>query len=102
DKQTLTRLAWITELRRQGHRQCTNGLYFDDDMTACALAILGEVAGLTPRQISHREGSQIGALAGLKLWQSQHVVKLNDGGTDCQGGKHTCAEIADVVEDWFR
>jgi hypothetical protein len=98
-KEELTRLAWITELRRQGHRQCTNGQYADaNHRMVCALGLLREVAfpKASPEDREMLDDvEEVGALAGLSGGQSFEVGDLND---------HTCnfAEIADVVEGWFK
>lgn len=43
-KETLTRLAWITELRRQGERQCTGPGGFHKGGPVCAIVLLYEIA----------------------------------------------------------
>jgi hypothetical protein len=111
DKQSLTRLAWLTELRRQGDRKC-EGDYFDwnDDgeQMVCALGLLAEVAGYGSDD--EMPGStEIDQLAGLTEEQAEAVWMMNDGYTAMPGitpevsvAKHTFAEIADVVEGWFK
>jgi hypothetical protein len=62
DKAVLSRAAWLTELRRQGHRQCV-AVYEDDSdgtMRVCALGLLREVAREWPDGID-----DVGAIAGL-------------------------------------
>jgi hypothetical protein len=100
DKQTLTRLAWITELRRQGHRQCT-GAYFSKAGGVCALGLLMEIAIDRSRWCDEEwdEMCAVGALAGLTSDQAGEVALLNDG---MLCAKHTFAQIADVVEGWFK
>lgn len=113
DKQTLTRLAWITELRRQGHRKC-EGDYFDfndeGEQTVCALGLLIEVSGFRIGRDPHDEPSmsEVGELAGLTEGQSEAVWMMNDGYNtvaklkcDVSFAKHTFSEIADVVDGWF-
>ncbi len=107
DKTELVRLAWLTDLRRQGHRQCTHSYAEDDNV--CALGLLLEVAGKT---VEWAEGTcgidetAIGELAGLTAEQSVRVISMNDGCPPSTGKppyhKHTFAEIADVVEGWFK
>ncbi len=98
-KTDLTRAAWLTELRRQGHRQCLGELFLGDGLKVCALGLLAEVAGLTLRdaeEIANEEGyDPIGALAGLTPASTDIVWSLNDR------KRLTFAEIADVVEAWF-
>lgn len=102
-KQELVRLSWLTELRRQGDRQCI-GVY-DCDGQVCALGLLVEIAG-TDAELNEYE---VGALVGLNKHQSDWVVSANDGvglevGNKLQNPtrRHTFSEIADVVEGWFR
>lgn len=96
--QERTRRLWITELRRQGHRQCYGELFYFGHV--CALGLLAEVAGLSSEDAYH----DIGESAGLDGDQLQLVWRMNDG--DREFGpplqKHTFAEIADVVEGWFK
>ena len=92
DTQQLVRASWLTELRRQEHRQC-HGSMNGPDRTVCALQLLDEISGRS------RSPYVIGQTAGLDRWQTWHVVSLNDG---AYGHKHTFAEIADVVEGWFK
>lgn len=102
-KTDLTRAAWLTELRRQGHRQCQDALRIGTRV--CAIGLLGEVANAKERQFSHGDDYGIGALAGLSHDQVEEVTKRNDGAYDTVRSKHlpkhTFAEIADVVEGWF-
>jgi hypothetical protein len=88
-KEELIRSAWITALRMQGHRQC-HGKFRDGDLV-CALQILREVVGPVNERLT--------VLAGISLEQFGDVVLMNDG---VGVHKHTFAEIADVVEGWFR
>lgn len=98
DKTTLTRLAWLTELRRQGHRQC-DGAYFKDNK-ACAIGLLGETAGLSQMDtVFFKSPEDVGELAGLDGSQVAVVVSMNDGVSQ---RKHSFREIADTVESWFR
>lgn len=102
-KTDLTRAAWLTELRRQGHRQCTDALRIGTRV--CAIGLLGEVARANERQFDRGDDYGIGGLAGLSRLQVEEVTKRNDGAFDeisCKRlPKHTFAEIADVVESWF-
>jgi len=106
-KEQLVRSAWLTELRRQGHRQCT-GLYFLDSAAGryvCALGLLIEIAVPKNAQTlvaKHGTQGSIGELAGLSPYQTDQVVQMNDGDRIGQ----TCdpmpfAAIADEVERWF-
>jgi hypothetical protein len=99
DEKALVRARWLTELRRQGHRQCI-GNYFKDDGQACAIGLLAEVAGLRKGDAVLRLSEEIGALAGLTMDESHIVVEMNDG--ICCLRPRTFAEIADIVEGWFR
>lgn len=106
DKTTLTRLAWLTELRRQGHRQCVGVLF--DEPRVCSLGLLAEVAGIANRRRTFDDAyySEIATSAGLTRWQADEITARNDGirvfGRKRRYHKHTFAEIADVVESWFR
>lgn len=97
-KTDLVRLAWITELRRQGDRKC-KGHLFAKGSKVCAIALLSEVAGLpkwkTYELIRVNKGEHaIGRLAGLDDIESCNVWRMNDSG-------FTFAEIADAVAAWF-
>src|SRR5262245_17142629 len=115
DKTELVRLSWLTELRRQGDRQC-EGDYFRGT-NVCALGLLAEVAGYNGSSLldlfdddliiskvvdQHDTQQVVGALAGLSAEQAALVVGMNDG-TCCEAyyNKHTFAQIADAVESWF-
>lgn len=106
DKTELVRLAWLTELRRQGHRQCTGSYKSDGDV--CALGLLLDVVGLSADWAEQEANDErdVGALAGLSGDQSRTVVCMNDGLIPAKGTsalhQHTFAEIADVVEGWFK
>lgn len=95
-KSELVRLGWLTELRRQGDRQCEGELF--DGLKVCALGLLAEVSGLGRRAnaVVARWScyAPIGKRAGLSADQTQSVYEMNDS-------KHTFSEIADVVESWF-
>ena len=103
-KEELIRSAWITELRRQGERQCTNGSYTHGAFV-CALGLLREVAlpkcTLEAREMFD-EVCEVGAFAGLNENQSTEITLRNDGDSECEYHKHTFSEIADVVEGWFK
>ena len=100
-KTDLVRLAWLTELRRQGDRQCT-GTYREGDLV-CALGLLAEIAGVKVRR--GEAASLVGAFAGLDIDQSYYVSSRNDGGwcddNSAHYHRHTFAEIAAVVAGWF-
>lgn len=101
DKTALVRASWLTELRRQGHRQCIESFEADDGRV-CALGLLREIAvERDERHLSDWDDIKaVGALAGLAISRSEDVVCRNDG---TQGHpSHTFAEIADVVEGWFK
>lgn len=105
DKTELVRLAWLTELRRQGHRQCTGE--YAQGTNVCALGLLLEVAGKTVEWAVKHDEARVGEFAGLSPRQARTVVCMNDGLTNFNVGygryhKHTFAEIADVVEGWFK
>lgn len=93
-KEELTRLAWLTELRRQGDRQCS-GMLFGGQGRVCALGLLAETAGLSAGSMNLHSNGAIVGLAGLAGWRAQDIIQMND----LYG--MTFAEIADVVEKWF-
>lgn len=107
-KETLTRLAWLTELRRQGHRQCEGPAIFGTRQV-CAIVLLHElVHGDTRVNNSPRETAKLAT--GLTEDQCDQVILMNDGWLDHsphdkrarrKGRKRTFAEIADVVASWF-
>ena len=98
DKQTLVRSAWLTELRRQGDRQCDGELSIGGRV--CALGLLAEVAGLSIEDAYFHI-----PMSGLLTFeQLEEVWRMNDGAEPTFGPpvrKHTFSEIADVVEGWF-
>jgi hypothetical protein len=98
-KEQLVRLSWLTELRRQGDRQCC-GTYTHGRLV-CALGLLREAAfpGATWDITNGDAVEDVGRLAGLYSNQSFDVAHRNDG--DQGYRKHTFAEIADVVASWF-
>ncbi len=102
-KETLVRLSWLTELRRQGERKCVD-VYVEGSLV-CALGLLREVAIADPRDWPDDVG-EVGAFAGLSHEQSEEVASRNDGAFKLDGIEmyhpHTLSEIADVVEGWFR
>lgn len=83
DKQTLIRLAWTTALRRSGDRDI------------CAMQLLKEITGSWRMTFT-----DVGALAGLNGDQVYSVIYMFDGRMGYR--KHSFAEIAGVIEDWFR
>ena len=89
-KESLVRLSWLTELRRQGHRQCA-GTYRKGEKV-CALGLLAETMGADLAW--HQPDGWVEAATGLHNWQALQVVALNDD-------HYTFAEIADVVAGWF-
>ena len=94
-KTELVRAAWLVELRRQGGRQCAD-YYCLSTRKVCALGLLLEVAS----EDDEPDVWEAGALAGLDSEQSQDVANRNDGALGYH--KHSFAEIADVVEGWFK
>lgn len=101
-KETLVRLAWLAELRGQGHRQCTE-VYSGLGDKVCALGLLREMAIPLRSRHLRRGVGEIAALAGLSEDQGYEVAYRNDGDGDglTEYHKHTFAEIADVVASWF-
>jgi hypothetical protein len=91
-KEALVRLAWITELRRQGDRQCDGEMFCGK--WVCALGLLAEVSGLGRRANAivgrWKSFAPIGKRAGLTPAQTEVVWVMNDNGC-------TFSEIADVV-----
>lgn len=109
-KEELVRLAWISALRREGHRQCEGNLI--EGAKVCAIGLLGLIAGID-FESTETDEYDIGAVAGLSESQSEDVIALNDGGSvsreDERGRwyllrmpKSTFAQIADVIEGWFK
>ena len=92
------RLSWVTELRRQGHRQCTGP--YDSLNGVCAVILLSEMIERQTgeRQLSPRAAAQ--DHAGLSDYQVHQVICMNDGRLGFP--KSTFSEIADVVEGWFK
>ena len=97
-KEDLIRSAWITELRRQGERQCVDWNTGNDSNRVCALQLLWELVR-TPEQIEPLY-ADLGALAGLSERRTWDVIDMNDG--QALFPKSTFSEIADVVESWFK
>lgn len=95
-KTELVRAAWITELRREGHRQCF-GTYWDGLSRVCALGLLAEVAGVDPNDETRATDA-----AGISVRQANKIVVLNDGDHVAGVRKHSFSQIADVVEGWFK
>ena len=94
-KKEIVRLAWLVELRRQGHRQLVGGTC-DGRGRVCALQFLWEVAG-APMDV--RNFRKIGALADLGSEMTLKVMHMNDGIAPYR--RHTFSEIADEVASWF-
>lgn len=105
-KEELVRAAWLVELRRQGNRKCEGA--YSRGTKVCALGLLAEVAKLDWEDGSAPGMSAVGKLAGLTYYQSEQVAARNDGTFISLYGrctllpKHTFAEIANVVEGWFK
>jgi len=96
--QELVRLSWLTELRRQGHRQCVGSS--KPGGKVCALMLLSEIAGCHPSLPWYHP--DIAGAAGLSMHQAGRVAAMNDGMTLTNPVSKTFAEIADVVEGWFK
>ena len=101
DKVELTRLAWLTALRAQGHRQCRETCATDSQQICAGHLLSSEILNQPKLDIVMAMG-----MAGLSRKQGWEVISMNDGrGYDCFRGdcfrRHTFAEIADVVEGWF-
>lgn len=98
-EQSINRKLWIAALRSQGHRKCVGDLFIGNEV--CALGLLAEVAGFSGADCYY----DIGAAAGLNAEQVGAVWRLNDGHQPANGPplpQHSFAEIADVIEGWFR
>jgi hypothetical protein len=102
-KAALIRMSWITELRRQGERQCHGSLRLGHSRV-CAIGLLGEIADVPSALFYKGCDYDIGAYAGLTPSQVDGVTVRNDGGpwAGKRWRQHTFAEIADVVEGWFK
>ncbi len=97
-KEDLIRSAWLTELRRQGHRQCDGASRAPE--RACALQLLSEVAG-HPRDLNLIWAAES---AGLTSHQAYKVIAMNDGHAYKSAHayrKHSFTEVANAVEGWF-
>ena len=97
------RRAWLAALRQQGDRQCTGAYASGDGRLVCALGLLREVVLPTWSDVERDtidEVETVGELAGLSERQSFDVTHMNDG--EYIFPKYTFAEIADVVEGWFK
>ena len=89
-KTELVRMGWLTELRRQGHRQCNGFLFLGHKV--CAFGLLQEVAfGLGSTFVGYEALTKA---AGMNEGRIGPILRMNDSG-------QTFAEIADVVESWF-
>jgi hypothetical protein len=88
-KQELTRLAWITGLRRQGHRQCQRS-YRDGAGGVCAMGLLAEMVG---DDEFYANDDWAEDATGLIYHQTVIVMSMNDSGRSFE-------EIADVVASW--
>lgn len=96
-KQQLIRMAWLTELRRQGYRKCEG--VAAKGTRVCALGLLGELTGALDRETEKLCGVELTNCSGLTERQLELVWYMNDG---VYVHKHTFAEIADKVEGWFK
>ncbi len=98
-KEELVRANWLVELRRQGHRQCVGAR--NEYGNVCALELLSEQLGV-------EDHCKAAILAGLSFRQMATVGNLNDGvsfdrtKTRVHNRVHTFAEIADIIEEWFK
>jgi len=118
-KTDLVRTQWLVELRRQGHRQCAGSTGKGEQV--CALVLLAQTLYPYERwcDISRRLQEEvlfyentwfvIGKQAGLNERQVDDVIERNDGkcaykrldgDRDLPG--QSFAQIADVIEGWFR
>ena len=100
DEKTATRNRWIAKLRREGHRQCYyTPIYVDGDIThVCAMGLLAEVVGDQTYDFY-----KVGSAAELNKRQVDLIVALNDGrNSKTHFRQHAFAEIADVIEGWFK
>lgn len=93
-KEELLRLSWLTQLRRQGHRQC-RGQLGNARGEVCAFGLLNEMLNNKPCE-DGMTYSALGKLVGLSSSQSADIVGMNDR------YKRTFVEIADAVADWFK
>jgi hypothetical protein len=103
DEKAEVRARWLQELRRQGHRQCV-GPWCHETSQLCAIVLLAEIVDperfyvFSPRALAFTR-------AGLTEDQIDEVIAMNDGKdhrTSRRVPKRTFAEIADVVEGWFK
>jgi hypothetical protein len=92
-KDDLIRRAWVTELRRQGHRQCR--FEFFKGNKVCAMGLLVELTGAHYGDPKSPCTSDVMGLAGLTRVHVRTLMGMNDE------GKASFAEIADQIEEWF-
>jgi hypothetical protein len=99
-KEALVRMAWVTELRRQGHRKCI-GVGVDNQV--CALGILSEVINVPWVGIERYD--YLERASGLSKNQIDVVWKMNDGvmyvHDEYNNIVYSFAQIADKIESWF-
>ena len=92
-KAELVRLSWLTELRRQGDRKCVGPR--NGKGGVCALELLSEITGIP----GHVEAARsVGITTHPR--DAWNIACRNDGHDGYH--QHTFAEIADVVEGWFK
>lgn len=90
----LVRMAWTTELCRQGHRQCRNTSR-DDFGNVCAMELLREIIG-APRFTTLGSHAEVGKRAGLEYDQTLGVIARNDGRSGYH--RHSFSELAVHIE----
>lgn len=102
-KEELVRMAWVTKLRRQGHRKCIGGSKNDNGNNVCALGILSEVINVPWVDIEKYD--YLGRASGLSKNQIDVVWRMNDGvmyvHDEYNNIVYSFAQIADVIESWF-
>jgi hypothetical protein len=90
-KVELTRLAWLTKLRTEGHRQLRYKLKDGDNV--CAIGALYEVI---PNAYESNEPNIAQKATGLIFWDMLNVRTMND--LCC----YSFAQIADALEQRFK
>jgi hypothetical protein len=96
----LIRNRWIAKLRNSGHRQCVGPMEHGTG-NVCAIMLLHDMVrryGGSPRATARN-------YAGLSEHQIDEIIAMNDGiygRTGFRIARRTFAEIADVVEGWFK
>lgn len=98
-KEALVRMAWVTELRRQGHRKCIGAVFYDNKV--CALGLLAEVVGIS-WSLSSPPYKELSKISGLSSDQIVEIFIKNDSHTlNDSHSQNSFAQIADVIESWF-